>query len=298
MATFTPKLNLEKPLGTEFYNVTGVQNVNSDKIDSFAIDIENKKFSNVGTTIPNLSDLDNYKTCGHYKCASSFEAGGILNNPFGAKAFTLVVDSISGNGSYVLQTAYSLYNEVKTRYFIAEGFNTWYPWVTALSEKDVINNLISTSTTQPLSAGQGKQLQDTKLSLTGGTLSGALNGTTATFSGNVTAPNIITNTSIGTCTTLFSGTQQCGQNTWKDTGIDIPTTYSSVLIGVNHGNSGIYDTESEFSRCTLTRGQTLLFSHPTQYEYIMGKIIGDRLWTYTNNSADNNLKTVIGITRR
>ena len=128
---------------------------------------------------------------------------------------------------------------------------------------------------------------------------GTINGSTATFSGNVTAPNIITDTSIGTYTTLFSGTQQCGQNTWKDTGIDIPTKYSSVLIGVDFVR-GLYDIESEFSRCTLTRGQTILFAHQAQSEWIMGKIIGDRLWTYTSASdmTDNNLKTVIGITRR
>ena len=166
--------------------------------------------------------------------------------------------------------------------------------------KSVVNDLVTASTDRPLSSNMGKVLQDTKLDLTGGTLTGALNGTTATFSGNVTAPNIITNTSVGTCTTLFSGTQQCGQNTWKDTGIDIPTTYSSVLIGVNHAGSDLYDAESEFSRCTLTREQTLLLAHQTQSECIMGKIIGNRLWTYTygGNMADNSLKTVIGITRR
>lgn len=150
-----------------------------------------KKLDNIGIEIQSGINLDTIRTCGHYKCASSYEAGRILNNPFGAKAFTLVVDSISGNASYVLQTAYSLYNEVKTRYFIAEGFNTWSSWVTVLSEKDVINNLISTSESLPLSAGQGKILQDTKLNLTGGTLTGILNGTTATFSGNVTAPRLI-----------------------------------------------------------------------------------------------------------
>ena len=165
---------------------------------------------------------------------------------------------------------------------------------------DTQNVLTSTSTTKPLSANMGKVLQDTKLNLTGGTLTGILNGTSATFSGNITAPNIITNTSVGTYTTLFSGTQQCVQNTWKDTGIDIPTTYSSVLIGVNNAGSDRYDTESEFSRCTLTREQTLLFTHQTLDERIMGKIIGNRLWTYSSggNMADNNLKTVIGITRR
>lgn len=126
-----------------------------------------------------------------------------------------------------------------------------------------------------------------------GTIDAILNQTTADG-------RYITNTSIGTYTTLFSGTQQCGQNTWKDTGIDIPTTYSSVLIGVNITNSGIHDAEIEFSRCTLTRGQTLLFAHQTQSEGIAGKIIGNRLWTYTSagSMTDNNLKTVIGITRR
>ena len=44
-----------------------------------------------------------------------------------------------------------------------------------LYKTDVINNLTSTSTTQALSANQGKVLQDTKLNLTGGTMTGTLN---------------------------------------------------------------------------------------------------------------------------
>lgn len=42
MPNYTPKLNLEKPLGTEYYNVLAVQNVNSDKIDANAIDTDLK----------------------------------------------------------------------------------------------------------------------------------------------------------------------------------------------------------------------------------------------------------------
>lgn len=56
---------------------------------------------------------------------------------------------------------------------------------------NTIDNLTTASSTKPLSANMGKVLQDTKLNLTGGTLTGALNGTTATFSGNVTAPRLI-----------------------------------------------------------------------------------------------------------
>lgn len=42
MPNYTTKLNLEKPLGTEYYNVLTVQNVNSDKIDAFATATELK----------------------------------------------------------------------------------------------------------------------------------------------------------------------------------------------------------------------------------------------------------------
>ena len=55
---------------------------------------------------------------------------------------------------------------------------------------DTQNVLTSTAVNKPLSANMGKVLQDTKLNLTGGTLTGALNGTTATFNGDITAPNL------------------------------------------------------------------------------------------------------------
>ncbi len=62
---------------------------------------------------------------------------------------------------------------------------------------DTQNVLTSTAVNKPLSANMGKVLQDTKLNLTGGTLTGDLNGTSAFFSGNVTSQNIDTNASIG-----------------------------------------------------------------------------------------------------
>lgn len=76
---------------------------------------------------------------------------------------------------------------------------------------DTQNVLTSTSTTKPLSANMGKVLQDTKLNLTGGTLTGALNGTTATFSGDITAPNLavfstLDNTSVTSGTTYTNTT--------------------------------------------------------------------------------------------
>ena len=163
MATFTPKLNLEKPLGTEFYNVTGVQNVNSDKIDSFAIDIDNSKFENVGIIIPNGANLNTYRTCGHYRCPADVSAGTIINAPFGASAFSMIVEGSSGNNqAYHTQTAI---NHGKTQTKIratSDAGATWTAWIHVLTEAETVNNLISTSTTQPLSANQGKQLQDTK----------------------------------------------------------------------------------------------------------------------------------------
>ena len=70
---------------------------------------------------------------------------------------------------------------------------------------DTQNVLTSTAVNKPLSANMGKVLQDTKLDLTGGTLTGALNGTTATFSGDITAPNLAVFSTLDN-TSLTSGT--------------------------------------------------------------------------------------------
>ena len=130
---------------------------------------------------------------------------------------------------------------------------------------------------------------------------GTINGSTATFSGNVTAPNIITDTSIGTCTTLFSGTQQCGQATWKDSGIDIPTKYSSVVFEATTA-SDFASQNFEFSRAQLASGNYVsIAQNNTKSERIIVKIIGNRLWTYADGGSaitDNNLLKVYGITRR
>ena len=167
--------------------------------------------------------------------------------------------------------------------------------------KSVVNDLVTASTDRPLSSNMGKVLQDTKLNLTGGTLTGALNGTTATFSGDITAPNIITDTSVGTCTTLFSGTQQCGQNIWKDTGIDIPTTYSSVVFESTTDPASV-SYHYEFSRAYLASGNYAIIAREDDSKEIsLAKITGNRLYTYTDGIStisDNNLLKVYGITRR
>ena len=168
MATFTPKLNLEKPLGTEFYNVTGVQNVNSDKIDSFAIDIDNSKFENVGIIIPDGANLNTYRTCGHYRCPADVSAGTIINAPFGASAFSMIVEGSNGNDqAYHTQTAI---NHGKTQTKIratSDAGATWTAWIHVLTEAETVNNLISTSATLPLSANMGKKLVEEKFSNTG-----------------------------------------------------------------------------------------------------------------------------------
>lgn len=53
MPNYTTKLNLEKPLGNEFYNIE-VHNSNSDKIDAFANEIELRKLNKTGDTADDL----------------------------------------------------------------------------------------------------------------------------------------------------------------------------------------------------------------------------------------------------
>lgn len=53
MPNYTTKLNLEKPLGNEFYNIE-VHNSNTDKIDAFANEIELRKLNKTGDTADDL----------------------------------------------------------------------------------------------------------------------------------------------------------------------------------------------------------------------------------------------------
>ena len=95
-----------------------------------------------------------------------------------------------------------------------------------------------------ISANMGKILQDTKLNLTGGTLTGALNGTIATFSGNITAPNLLYTTDVINNLTSTSTTDVLSANmgkTLQDTKINLTGGMATngtdeVDLGVKYNN--------------------------------------------------------------
>jgi hypothetical protein len=119
--------------------------------------------------------------------------------------------------------------------------NTWYLELTPTaktiqdidSEKldvaDVVDNLTSTDTDKPLSANQGKVLQDGKLNLSGGTMTGDLTiPDKIIHSGDTnTAIRFPANDTIGLET---GGTRRV---TVTDTGVGIGTTSPSTELDVN-----------------------------------------------------------------
>lgn len=122
--------------------------------------LNNTKFDNVGEKILVGTDLNTLTVCGHYRCNSSSDAGTMLNTPFPGIAFTLVVDSITADTQYTSQVA-SKYSDgqIKTRVF--DGI-AWSSWEEILTSKSIIDNLVTTSASQSLSANMGKTLQDSK----------------------------------------------------------------------------------------------------------------------------------------
>lgn len=98
------------------------------------------KFNNIGIMIPSDSDLNTYKTHGHFRCSGDATAATIINAPFGTHSFTLVVDSMGGEGTpYITQLA-TEYNtaQIKTRYTYDSGV-TWSPWIRVVDESTGAN---------------------------------------------------------------------------------------------------------------------------------------------------------------
>lgn len=103
------------------------------------------KFDNIGTEIQTGTDLNTMRTCGHFKCSTNATAGGLANNPFGSLAFTMVVDSISGdNGAHTNQIATSLSDgHIKYRTTSNSGVN-WTNWVQIANFTDLDRKLDKT----------------------------------------------------------------------------------------------------------------------------------------------------------
>lgn len=101
-------------------------------------DLINLKYNNLGTEIPASSDLNNYKTPGHYKVGTNANAQTLLNSPF-TQAFTLTVDSVINN--YYTQIAQVFDTGVmKYRVF---NLTAWSPWKTIANTDQIVSTQAS-----------------------------------------------------------------------------------------------------------------------------------------------------------
>lgn len=98
-----------------------------------------------------------------------------------------------------------------------------------ISYNDVVNNCVSTSTTKPLSANQGKQLQDQINSINGGNLIASSSGT---------APLISENADLNTYTT--PGVYVISSDSVAGTVSNAPCATSGKLIVIDQKNDATY----------------------------------------------------------
>lgn len=131
----------------------------------------------VNKGLSNTDDLNNITTPGFYNAAGN---NTVANSPLAAgSAFGLVVVHTAG-GAYYTQILFAY--GINTSYRRSCKLGTWGEWAEEkLTDtntwRGIQDNLTSTSTTDSLSANQGKVLNDKfakYLPLTGGTLSGGL----------------------------------------------------------------------------------------------------------------------------
>lgn len=134
MATYTTNLNLEKPAGSENYNIS-VQNSNMDIIDGA---ISNNVFPvQVGTKYSSAIDFNTITAPGVYTLSNNSAAQGSSNSP-SVYAGRLCVWSLNGNDmgdnttySYGGQIYYNTQGSQYARSFANEaGTKTWGTWKT------------------------------------------------------------------------------------------------------------------------------------------------------------------------
>lgn len=102
---------------------------------------------------------------------------------------------------------------------------------------DVINNLTSTDTTKPLSAKQGKTLQDTKQEkLVSGTNIKTINGTSILGSGDMTTPLPTASASTLGGVKIGSGINVTSEGVISAQSYSLPTASASVKGGVKIGS--------------------------------------------------------------
>lgn len=127
-------------------------------------------------SIPENSDLNDFKSEGNYFCDLNLTAEKIKNSPT-KLAFTLQVERTAG---YVQRL--TTYKDAGTLQYIRSFYvGEWTPWYKTYSELDpqptvdAIDNLNSNDVKKPLSANQGRILSVGKFDKSGGTLTGEIN---------------------------------------------------------------------------------------------------------------------------
>jgi hypothetical protein len=104
---------------------------------------------------------------------------------------------------------------------------------TILKEADIVDNLTSTSTTAPLSANQGKALEDGKVAKAGDTMTGTLSATKLVPTGDVTAGNGMYLPTTNTLAFSTNGVERVRMDSSGNVVIPSPTAGGSAFtIGV------------------------------------------------------------------
>lgn len=212
-------------------------------------------------------NLNSFTTAGFYACSTNAVAATLVNTPTSSAFGMLVVTSA---GCYQELTEYMSTGTPKTykRHFYNGTWGSWYEILTTLNP------------------------DDTKLPLAGGTLTGALNGTTAVFSGSVQVGNGIQ--SDNPVSFLTGGLAQkintggvLVSNSYADASL-VPT-YGIYSKGIVHSAVGYRTIDDRDAKPNVLTGGT--FAH---YFTSMGGMTGasDLVWAdmvvlngYTDSSG-------------
>jgi len=101
---------------------------------------------------------------------------------------------------------------------------------TKVNVADIVNNLTSTDTNKPLSANQGKVLQDGKVAKAGDTMTGTLTATKLIPSGNVTAGNGMYLPATNTVAFSTNGAERVRVNASGNVGIGTSSPASKAVV--------------------------------------------------------------------
>lgn len=136
-------------------------NQNKSDIEAIQSDLSGYWELNPGTQLTTGQDLNDLMTPGVYYSPSSSITSTLLNTPDGVSpGFRLVVETSTG-ASHVHQII--IPHQSNSTFFLriySTDTAGWRPWQKLLNQSDIVNVLTSTATDKPLSAAQGKVLQD------------------------------------------------------------------------------------------------------------------------------------------